>query len=194
MVATFSATAQAWDTVQWQRGASGCSYCWSSPARPPSSYSLTATPANELAMLRAVFTNTDGAVVTQAVSLRFTGVVPRVSRQPADMSVDGEDVPGHAFCSSGFTVGCPIGRVVMFSAGRDGLSADAVQWQRSNDGELTWVDIPGATDLGTDGVRTHTWPLSTSSLTTAAGTVLPPPTPPETRPRPQPPSPCASRR
>jgi len=128
--ATFAASASGAPTpsVQWQDSQDGTNWIAISGATS-STYSFTATTAENGYEYRAVFTNSAGSVTTNVVLLNVVeyAIPPSVTSQPLSQTV-------------------VVGASVTFtSSSSGGVPSPTVQWQYSSDGGLDWVDIPGAT-------------------------------------------------
>jgi len=143
--ATYSFTASASGnpapTVQWQRS-NDAGATWAPVSGATSTtYSATAAPGDDGAQFRAVFTNVAGTATTAVATLSVT-MAPTIVSSPISQTID-------------------VGTAYTFMAVAYGLPAPAAQWQRSDDGGLTWSDIPGATAytyaitaaLGDDGAQ-----------------------------------------
>jgi hypothetical protein len=149
--ATFRVVGSGHTAVRWQKRL-GCASCFTDiPGATADSYSLTASPADNLQEYRAVLTNDDGSVTSTKAYLVVTDAPPRVLTEPADSLTDGGDYT--TGCIFGFAY-CTIGRTATFTASA-GPSASSVQWQTSVDSGATWTDIAGATVLA-NGSSTYT--------------------------------------
>jgi len=125
---TASASGSPTPTVQWQLSTDGGATYSDIPGATSATYSAVATPADNAHWFRAVFTNTSGSVTTGAAGLTVTPapVAPLVTTSP-----------------TGTTAG--VGQSYSFAAAASGIPSPTVQWQRSNDGGLTWASVVGAT-------------------------------------------------
>jgi hypothetical protein len=130
---TVTATGQPAPDVQWQRSSdSGVTWVPVSgalttvhPGVTTSTYTATATATDGGAQFRAVFTDTTGSVTTAAATLSVT-MAPSLVSSPVSQTID-------------------VGTTYTFMAVAYGIPAPAAQWERSDDGGLTWSDISGAT-------------------------------------------------
>jgi hypothetical protein len=95
------------------------------PGATSTTYSFTTSAGQSGNLYRAVFTNSQGHVITSAASLTVT-VAPTVKTNPTSQTI----VAGHA---------------VTFTAAGTGTPAPTVQWQVSTNHGGLFVDIPGAT-------------------------------------------------
>jgi hypothetical protein len=128
--ATFTAQASGAPTpsVQWQFSTDGSTWVPITGATS-TTYSFTATVAENGYEYRAVFTNSAGTATTTAASLDVVvqPVPPNVTLEPQSQSV---------------VVGEPV---TFTTAASGGVPAPTVQWQRLPAGTTTWVDVAGAT-------------------------------------------------
>jgi hypothetical protein len=126
---TFAATGTPSPTLQWQRsgdlgitwnnivGATGTSYV--TPA--------TSVAADHDARFRVVAQNVAGTATSSAAILTvLSTVAPAITTHPLDQEVTG-------------------GAQITYTAAASGTPAPALRWQRTDDGGVTWTDIPGAT-------------------------------------------------
>lgn len=130
---TFSAAASGTPTpsVQWQRSPNGSASWADIPGATGTSYSLpTVTRTDQNAHFRAVFTNAVGTTTSDAGGLDVTTL-------PYATAADSTSV--WSVANADTTV------QVTISAGIGGNPTPTRQWQRSNDGGSSWVDIVGAT-------------------------------------------------
>ena len=122
---TAAATGNPTPTVQWQVSTDqGTSFTNISGATS-TTYSFVTTTGHNSNRYRAVFTNTNGKVITAAATLSVTNPVaaPVVTLNPTDKSVN-------------------AGLVATFTAAASGSPTPTVQWQRSVDGGLTFSTSP----------------------------------------------------
>ncbi|WP_161554236.1 RCC1 domain-containing protein [Stenotrophobium rhamnosiphilum] len=131
--ATFSVTATGTSLqYRWQLSADGSSWNDISSATS-SSYTTPATSASASgAQFRVLVSNTAGSVTSNAVVLTINpassgNAAPSFTTQPASQSV-------------------AEGSSATFTASATGTPTPTLQWQRSNNGGGSWVDISGETN------------------------------------------------
>ncbi len=125
--ATFTAAASGNPTpaVQWQVSTDGGKTFNDVLGATSTTYTLTAEPSESGNQYQAVFTNSVGAVTTDAVMLTVDSA-PTVTTQPAAETVN-------------------QGQPATFTAAASGNPTPTVQWEVSTDGGTTFTDISGAT-------------------------------------------------
>ena len=121
--ATFSASAIAAASVQWQVSVGGGPFT-DIPGANTAALSFAATAAMSGTRYQAVFSNALSSVTT-------TPALLTVNTAPVVTSISGN-------------AKMLIGQTVTFTAGASGSPAPTVQWQVSPDG-VSWINIPGAT-------------------------------------------------
>ena len=142
--ATFTAAASGTPTptVQWQSSPNGLN--WSDiGGATNASYSFTTAAGDNARHFRAVFSNVVGTVTTTAATLTVN-TAPFITHSPTSKSV-------------------VEGETVEFTAAASGTPTPTVQWQKSTNSGLSWVDINGATSttysftstLADNGVQYH---------------------------------------
>src|SRR5262249_25023366 len=112
-------------TVRWQVSTDNGQTFIDIPGALSTSYSFTATLADDGYQYRAIFSNSDGTATTAAATLTVEAS-PVVTTNPASQTV-------------------LAGQNVSFSAAATGRPAPTVQLQISTDGGQTYHNIPGAT-------------------------------------------------
>jgi len=147
-------------TVQWQRSDDNGLTWVPLAGATATTYSATAAAADQGAQFEAVFTNTTGTATTGPATLSVT-MAPLLVSSPVSQTI-------------------AVGTTSTFQAVAYGIPAPTAQWQRSDDGGVTWSDIPGATQYtysvtaapGDDGARFRAvFTNSTGSVTTAVATL-----------------------
>jgi hypothetical protein len=130
--ATFTAGASGSPTpsVRWEASSDGGG-SWSDVAGASStSYSFTASSAQNGHEYRAVFSNSAGSAATNAATLTVTapesGDAPQITSQPASQTV-------------------AVDRSVTFTIAASGSPTPSVRWEVSSDRGGSWSDIAGAT-------------------------------------------------
>ena len=112
-------------TVQWQRSNdSGLTWTTVVGATSPT-YTAIAAPGDDGAQFRAVFTNSQGTATTTPAVLSVP-LGPVVTASPPAVTV-------------------AAGASYSFTAAASGYPTPTVQWERSDDGGLTWAPVAGAT-------------------------------------------------
>ena len=125
--ATFTAAASGnpTPTVQWQVSTNGGSTFSNIPGATSTTFSFTATAAQNGDEYQAVFSNSVGTATTSAATLTVD-FAPTVTTQPASQTVT-------------------AGQTATFTAAASGNPTPTVQWQVSTNGGSTFSNISGAT-------------------------------------------------
>ena len=125
--ATFTAAASGnpTPTVQWQVSTNGGSTFSNIPGATSTTFSFTATAAQNGDEYQAVFSNSVGTATTSAATLTVD-FAPTVTTQPASQTVT-------------------AGQTATFTAAASGNPTPTVQWQVSTNGGSTFSNILGAT-------------------------------------------------
>ncbi len=115
-------------TVQWQLSTDGGVTFANITGATSTTYSFTASLAQNGDEYRAVFTNTQGTATTSAATLSNSSLLapPVVTLNPLTQSIN-------------------AGLPVSFTVAASGSPTPTVQWQVSTDGGLTYANISGAT-------------------------------------------------
>jgi hypothetical protein len=130
--ATFTAAASGSPTpsVQWESSSDGGSSWSEITGATSTSYSFTATSAQNDDEYRAVFSNSAGSATTNAATLTVTappsGEAPQLTTQPTSQTV-------------------AVDAWTTFTAAASGDPTPSVQWEVSSDGGSSWSEITGAT-------------------------------------------------
>lgn len=124
--ATFTAAASGSPTpaVQWQLSTNSGTTWNDISGATSTTYSFTASSADNGKQYRAVFTNSLGSVSSNAATLTVN-TPPAVITQPGSLTVT-------------------AGQTASFTAAASGNPSPTVQWQVSSDGGTTWANISGA--------------------------------------------------
>jgi alpha-tubulin suppressor-like RCC1 family protein len=128
--ATFSVTAtgSAPLAYQWQRSDDGGATFAPVAGATGSQFTLMAALGDHNAQFRVVVTNAFGSVTSSAAVLSVVAAPqpPAITQHPLDVTVD-------------------AGAQASFTVAATGTAPLAYQWQRGNDGGMSWADIPAAT-------------------------------------------------
>jgi len=126
--ASFTATASGSPTpaVQWQVSTDGGHTRTQISGATSTTYSFTASSAENGSEYEAVFTNVAGSATTDAATLTVEfSAAPQITTEPSNQSV-------------------LSGATATFTAAASGSPAPGVQWQVSTNGGGTWGDVSGA--------------------------------------------------
>ncbi len=113
------------DTVQWQVSTDGGTTFTNISGATSTTYTFTATAAQNGDEYEAVFTNSAGSFTSNPATLTIAAA-PAVTTQPTSEIAD-------------------LGGTASFTAAASGAPAPTVQWQVSTDGGTTFTNIAGAT-------------------------------------------------